>query len=114
MRKKELLQRLLQAAEVMIQGGLSETTRRCGNKRCICYRDPSQRHGPHMYLTFRHDSSSQSLYVPPGHEEQARQAHAAWMEFREISAAISTLNRQRLQHQFESAKRPGQGARRSA
>jgi hypothetical protein len=36
------------------------------------------------------------------------------MEFREISAAISTLNRQRLQHQFESAKRPGQSARRSA
>jgi hypothetical protein len=35
----------------MIQGGLSETTRRCGNPNCACHRDPARRHGPNLYIT---------------------------------------------------------------
>jgi hypothetical protein len=108
MGKTQLLRRLSRAAGQMVQGGLSETTRRCGNEGCICYRDSSQRHGPHMYLTFRHQGKSQSLYVRPGHEEEARRAHAAWLEFRELSAALSALNREQLQRQWRQGKEPSQ------
>lgn len=114
MRKKELLQRLLRAAEGMVQGGLSETTRRCGNQRCICYRDPAKRHGPHLYLTFRDQGKSQSLYVPPGHEAEARLAHAAWLEFRELSAILSAMNREQLDRRWKQAKQESKKTRRPA
>ena len=42
----------------MVQGGLSETTRRCGNRNCICHRDPAKRHGPHLYLTYRSEAKA--------------------------------------------------------
>ena len=37
----------------MVQGGLSETSRRCGNPNCVCHRDPERLHGPHLYITYR-------------------------------------------------------------
>src|SRR5436190_17641084 len=66
-----LIKRLLRATEIMVQGGLSETSRRCGNPNCIC-RDPKRLHGPHLYITYREDEKSRSLYVPPEHAETAR------------------------------------------
>lgn len=112
--RPQLHQRLLATADRMVQGGLSETTRRCGNQRCICYRDPAHRHGPHMYLTFRDQGRSQSLYVPPGQEEEARQAHAAWLEFRELSALLSAMNREQLARQWKQARQESQKARSQA
>src|SRR5256885_7731923 len=76
----QLRRRLLKAAEIMVQGRLSETTRRCGNPGCICQRDPSQRHGPHLYLTYQSEGKNRALYVPAKHVEDARQAHAARSE----------------------------------
>src|ERR1035438_5355698 len=73
-RQERLLQRLLQATETMVQGGLSETSRRCGNPNCICRRDPKRLHGPHLYITYRLDGKSRSLYVPPEHAKTARRA----------------------------------------
>jgi hypothetical protein len=74
MRKQQqrLVERLLRAAETMGQGGLSETSRRCGNTGCICYRDPERLHGgPHLYITYREDGKSRSLYVPSAHAKTA-------------------------------------------
>jgi hypothetical protein len=92
----QLRRRLLKAAEIMVQGGLSETTRRCGNPGCICHRDPSQRHGPHLYLTYQSEGKNRALYVPAKHAEDARQAHAAWKEFWELACAIAAENREQL------------------
>ena len=47
--QQRLIRRLLQAAETMVQGGLSETSRRCGNLNCVCARDPKRLHG--LYAT---------------------------------------------------------------
>ena len=62
----------------MVQGGLSETSRRCGKPACQCHHDPTYRHGPHLYLTYREDGAGRSLYVPPEHAEEVRAAHEAW------------------------------------
>jgi hypothetical protein len=43
--------KLLHAARITIQGGLSKTTRRSGNPNCACHRDPARRHGPNLYIT---------------------------------------------------------------
>jgi hypothetical protein len=102
--RRRLIQRLLKATESMVQGGLSETSRRCGNPNCICHRDPARLHGPHLYITYRIDGKGRSLYVPPEHAASARQAQEAWSRFWEIGCAISTLNRERFQRQMQRHK----------
>jgi len=48
--RQQLLRELLRAANRMIQGGWSETTRCCGNPDCACHRDAARRHGPTFTL----------------------------------------------------------------
>jgi len=106
MRKQQqrLVARLLRAVETMVQGGLSETSRRCGNPGCICFRDPQQLHGPHLYITYREEGKSRSLYVPPEDAAIAREAQKAWAEFWEIGCTLAKLNRDRLRKQWQQEK----------
>ena len=95
--KHTLLQKLLRQASMAVQGGLSETTRTCGNPTCVCHHDPARRHGPHLYLTYRSpDGRSSALYVPRMHEKTVRTAVAAWAEAWNTLVAISHLNRKGL------------------
>jgi len=113
-RKNILIQKLLQAAQFMVQGGLAETTRRCGVSSCICHQDPARRHGPHLYLTFRKDGKSCALYVPAEHAVSARQAQAAWARFWEIGCAISEINRAALQREWQRSRTKTQLGRSSS
>jgi hypothetical protein len=96
---------MARAAELMVQGGLSHTTRRCGNPGCICSRDPEQRHGPHLYLTYRSEGKSRALYVPAERAKEARQAHAAWKEFWELACEIAAVNREHLRERWTGGRR---------
>ena len=88
------LQRL---AAMAVQGGLSETTRTCGNPACACHKDAARRHGPHLYLTFRSpDGRSSALYVPREHEQRVRKAVQAWAQLWETIVEISHRNREAL------------------
>jgi hypothetical protein len=104
-RQEQLVKRLLLATEKMVQGGLSETSRRCGNPNCICQRDPSRLHGPHLYITYREDEKSRSLYVPPEHVKAARQAQQAWAAFWKIGCSLAALNREQLRRQWQQEKK---------
>lgn len=92
---------LLAASRSMVQGGLSETSRRCGKSTCQCHDDPTYRHGPHLYLTYREDGDSRSLYVPAEHAADARAAHEAWASFWTIGCAIAELNREQLRREWQ-------------
>jgi hypothetical protein len=112
MRKQQrLIERLLRATEIMVQGGLSETSRRCGNPNCVCSRDPEQLHGPHLYITYRQDNKSRSLYVPPEYAKAARQAQKAWAAFWEIGCSVAELNRDRLRKQWQRERQARTPAR---
>ena len=116
MRKKQaLIRALLTATTSMVQGGLSETSRRCGKPTCACAHDATNRHGPHLYLTYREDGVSRSLYVPAEHAEGARAAHDAWTSFWTIGCAIAALNREELRQAWQgaSAARAPRARRRS-
>ena len=102
--KQRLIERLLRVSETMVQGGLPETSRRCGNLGCACYRDPTHLHGPHLYITYREDGKSRSLYVPPDHVEAARRAQRAWADFWEIGCSLAKLNRDRLRKEWQQEK----------
>jgi len=80
-----------------VQGGLSETTRTCGNPACACHKEADRRHGPHLYLTFRTpEGRSSALYVPREHEAKVRQAVEAWAELWKTIVEISHRNREAL------------------
>jgi len=94
---KTLFPKLQRLAATAVQGGLSETTRTCGNPACICHRDPARRHGPHLYLTFRApDGRSSALYVPREHEPTVRKAVEDWSQLWETIVEISHQNREAL------------------
>jgi hypothetical protein len=103
-RQRALLRKLLRAAQIMIQGGLSETTRRCGNPNCACHRDPDRRHGPNLYITWTEKGRSRSLYVPADHVPQARRAHAAWAQFWACAVRLAAANRQEFRRQCQKEK----------
>lgn len=104
-KREALLQQLAHAAQSMVQGGLSETTRQCGKPTCGCHSDPSRRHGPHLYLTFRKDGKSHATYIAPEHAVEIREAHAAWERFWEIGCALADLNRTQMQAQWQQPAR---------
>jgi hypothetical protein len=103
-RQKALLRKLFRAAQIMIQGGLSETTRRCGNPNCACHRDPDRRHGPNLYITWTEKGRSRSLYVPADRVPQARRAHAAWAQFWESAVLLAAGNREEFRRQCQKEK----------
>lgn len=107
MRKRRALHRaLLAATKSMVQGGLSETTRRCGKPTCACAHDATARHGPHLYLTYREEGASRSLYVPPAHADVAHAAREAWAAFWTVGCELAVLNREHLRRQWQRASRP--------
>ena len=107
----KLLQQLAVAAHSMVQGGLSSSTRTCGKPSCACHSDPTRRHGPNLYFTWRSQNKSYALYVPPQHAEEARTAQAAWARFWEIAGQIATLNREQLQKRWSRPKQAAAGAK---
>ena len=113
-KKKTLIRALLAATTAMVQGGLSETSRRCGKPTCPCAHDATRRHGPHLYLTYREDGASRSLYVPPAEAPTAHAAQAAWATFWDTGCAIAALNREELRRawQGESPARAPRAGRR--
>ena len=99
-----LRRRLLRLLDRMIQGGLSETTRTCGNPTCRCHR--GQRHGPHLYLTFRTpEGRSSALYIPRAAAGDVRRAVQAWAAFWATGVALSHLNRAALQRRLRTRRR---------
>ena len=105
-RNDSLRRKLLAATQSMVQGGLSETTRTCGQPSCACHSDPARRHGPHLYLTFRADGKSCSLYVPPEYAAPARGARAAWARFWELGCRIAARNREQLRRRWARTAAP--------
>lgn len=77
----------------MLQGSLSETTRRtCGRAGCRCQR--GERHGPHTDLSFKApEGRSSAAYVPPHGLAEARNAIQALERFWELAVELAARNR---------------------
>jgi hypothetical protein len=106
--KDAVLAEIQQTTESMIQGSLTELTRKCGDPSCACATDPARRHGPHLYLMFRAQGKTHTVYVLPEQGEAIKQGHRAWLRFHELGAQLGADNRQRflktLDHQKQLAK----------
>ena len=114
MSKVDPVSELSQAAQLMVNGSLSEVTRRCGDPSCACASDPSRRHGPHLYLNFSAEGKACSVYIPAEQQEAIRQAHKAWLRFNEVASQMAAGNRERFLKVLERHKRAAKAARAKA
>jgi hypothetical protein len=107
MRSRDALLRALQkAAESMLQGSISLTTRTCGNPNCRCHR--GLRHGPHTYLTFKTaEGRSSAVYVPAAARGEARAGTEAWRRFWAAAVELAADNRGRAVERWRRAKATG-------
>ncbi len=104
MSRKALLNELDNVTRIMVQGGLSSTTRTCGKPQCPCHGDHARRHGPNAYLTWRAEGKSHALYVPPEHIAEAQAAQAAWARYWEIGCELAALNREQMRRRWQRDK----------
>lgn len=109
--KAALITEIGQTAESMIQGSLTELTRKCGDPSCACATDPARRHGPHLYLMFNAEGKTHSVYVLPEQGEALKEAHRDWLRFQEIGVEIAAGNRARFLLALERAKQKAKAQR---
>jgi hypothetical protein len=114
MSRTALLNELARVTRIMVQGGLSSTTRTCGKPQCPCHSDSARRHGPNLYLTWRADQKGHALYVPPEHAAEAKAAQAAWSRFWKIGCELAALNREQMSRQWKRAKSSTAPARKTS
>lgn len=67
--QKRLIRSLSQIGP-FVEGSLSTVRRICGNPRCQCRKDPAKKH-PAMYLTWKENQKTQSLYIPVANHKEA-------------------------------------------
>jgi Family of unknown function (DUF6788) len=102
----KLLHQLQELGERAIQGNLVEVTVTCGTPTCGCHKDPSRRHGPHLYLRFRDlQRRSRSMYVARSYERELREAVEAWGQMWEMMLELSQDNREALRQRMRRRKR---------
>lgn len=90
-----LLRRLQRLAPQILFGTLSETYRTCGRPGCHCHR--GEKHGPHLYVSFRGpEGRTQGYYVPQALAPAMRAGVAAWQELQTLLRELAELNRRRL------------------
>jgi len=102
----KLLQQLQALGDHAIQGNLVDVMVTCGTATCGCHKDPSRRHGPHLYLRFRDlNGRSRSMYVPRSHEKEMREAVEAWGRMWQLMLELSQINREALRERLRRRPR---------
>ena len=102
----KLLHQLQALGDHAIQGNLVDVMVTCGTATCGCHKDPSRRHGPHLYLRFRDlNGRSRSMYVPRSHEKEMREAVEAWGRMWQLMLELSQMNREALRERLRRRPR---------
>lgn len=74
-----------------IEGTIVTTNRICGKKNCACYKGDSKH--PVMYVTWKENGKTVSLYVPKKLETEVRSWGANYKKFKELVRKISNIQK---------------------
>ena len=101
--RQQLLDEIMQLAEIAIFGTISETYRTCGQKTCRCH-GPGPKHGPHLHVSYRGpDGKTTGYYVPKAAHTAITDGVEAWKALQKNLKDLAEMNRQRF---IAQARRP--------
>jgi hypothetical protein len=93
--RDRLLRRVRSLAGQALFGSLAESYRTCGQPSCRCHQ--GQKHGPHLYVSFRgEEGKTAGYYVPKELSEPMRAGVAAWQELTSVLRELAECNRELL------------------
>src|SRR5881409_1100338 len=93
--REALLRRLSRLARRSLFGTLSESYRTCGRPGCRCQQ--GEKHGPHLYVSFRGShGTTTGYYVPQALAAATRAGVAAWRELEGLLRELAERNREQL------------------
>jgi hypothetical protein len=94
-RRRVLLRKLSALARTALFGTPSESYRTCGQPTCRCHQ--GEKHGPHLYLSFRGaEGKTTGHYVPQDLADAARSGITAWHEAQDVLRELAEINREEL------------------
>jgi hypothetical protein len=94
--RERLLQEITQLAPQALLGSLSETYRRCGNRKCRCHAG-GLKHGPHLYLSYRGPAGKTTgYYVPEAAHAAARKGVEAWARVQACLRQLGIANKEQV------------------
>jgi hypothetical protein len=94
--RKRLLQEIEGLAPKALLGSLSETYRRCGNRKCRCHSD-GPKHGPHLYVSYRGPAGKTTgYYVPEVAHASVRNGIEAWSRIQACLRELGVANKTRV------------------
>ena len=91
--KLNILMKKLGLIEPFIEGTLAVTGRMCGNEGCVCHR--GQKHLA-MYLTWKEDRKTRSLYIPVGRQKEALIMNQNYKKMKKLIRTVSDIQKKIL------------------
>jgi hypothetical protein len=84
------LRQQLQAMDYFCKGTVLARRMKCGQPRCACHQDPSQRHGPYWEWTYKVRGKTVNVRLSP---EAGPLYQAASRQYRKLKSLLTRLER---------------------
>jgi uncharacterized phage-associated protein len=75
-----------------MEGSLVSTTRKCGKRNCACHQDGPKH--PVMYLTWKENGKTVSLYIPRKLEKEVKMWVDNYKKVKELVREVSSIQKQ--------------------
>jgi hypothetical protein len=80
----------LRQLDFFLKGTVLKRMMKCGQPRCACHRDPSQRHGPYFEWTYKLKGKTVNVKLSP---QAAPLYQAATKQHRKLKATLARMER---------------------
>jgi hypothetical protein len=80
----------LHQLDFFLKGTVLKRMMKCGQPRCACHRDPSQRHGPYFEWTYKVKGKTVNVRLSP---QAAPLYQAATKQHRKLKAVLARMER---------------------
>ena len=89
--KKDKLTAKIAELGTWIEGTIVTTTRICGKKNCVCNKGDSKH--PVMYVTWKENGKTVSLYVPKKLEKEVKKWGANYKKLKALIRKVSDIHK---------------------
>ena len=86
----ESLKREIVQLDYFCKGTVLRRMMKCGNKQCVCHRDPTKRHGPYFECTYKALNKTVNLRLRP---EAAPLDRAGIRQYRKLKSLLGRMER---------------------